>query len=40
MRLNSHMEDFLGKFYSVFERAQNGTLLQASEPATPAQLKE
>ena len=40
MRLNAHMEDFLGKFYSVFEKAQRGTLPQASESATPAQLKE
>lgn len=40
MRLNAHMDDFLGKFYSVFERAQAGTLPVASEPAAPAQLKE
>jgi hypothetical protein len=40
MRLNADMEDFLGKFYSVFEKAQRGTLPRASEPATPAQLKE
>ena len=40
MRLNAHLEDFLGKFYSVFEKAQRGILPQASEPATPAQLKE
>jgi hypothetical protein len=40
MHLDAHTEDFLGKFYSVFEKAQRGTLPQASEPAAPAQLKE
>lgn len=40
IRLNARMDDLLGKFYSVFENAQRGTLPEASEPATPAQLKE
>lgn len=40
MRLNAHIEDFLGKFYSVFEKAKKGTLRPASKPATRAQLKE
>jgi hypothetical protein len=40
MRVNHHLDSFLGEFYSIFEKAQRGTLVRATEPATPEQIQK
>ena len=38
MCLNKHLESFLDRFYSVFERAQTGKLASCGEPPNPEQV--